>query len=292
MISQQLRELTKAFLEISTTPALDAELILAAVLGRDRNYVLTHPEISLSLIELQRLEDLKQKRRRGYPLAYLTNRREFWGHDFYVDESVLIPRPETELLITEAIKNLSPKKPQYVIDIGTGSGCIAITLAREIPQHTYLATDISAPALRTAQLNAIKHQVKDRITFYQGNLLEPLYSPAAPLPAENLFLIANLPYVDMENINTDPSSESSKLQSGLRFEPTTALDGGPRGKVLLENFLRQVSRYNLHRTNILMEIGLNQAPGVTEFVKAIMPASQIETVPDKAGIDRMIKIEI
>jgi len=292
MISQHLRELTKDFLEISSTPALDAELILAAAVGRDRNYVLTNPETSLSLEELERLEKLKQKRRRGYPLAYLTNRREFWGHDFYVDESVLIPRPETELLVDTAIKHLAPKNPQYVIDIGTGSGCIAITLARQIPQHTYLATDVSAAALRTAQLNAIKHRVKDRITFYQGNLLEPLFHPASSLPAENLLLIANLPYVDMKNIGTPLNPPLAKLQAGLRFEPTTALDGGAEGKVLIENLLRQIARKNLHDSIILLEIGQGQAPKLKPAIKDILPRSQVQTTPDEAGIERLLSIEI
>lgn len=292
MISQHLRELTKEFLEVSTSPALDAELLLAAVLGRDRNYVLTNPETSLSLEELERLEKLKQKRRRGYPLAYLTNQREFWGHNFYVDESVLIPRPETELLVETAIKHLAPKNPQYVIDIGTGSGCIAITLAREIPQHTYLATDVSDAALRTAQLNAIKHRVKDRITFYQGNLLEPLFDTSSPLPTENVFLIANLPYVDMKNLQSTSSLSLTKLQRGLRFEPSSALNGGPDGLTIIENLLRQIARKNLHNSIILLEIGQGQAPKIKPAIKDILPRAQVQTTPDEAGIERLLSIEI
>jgi len=292
MVSHHLQELTKAFVPISSTPALDAELLLANVMGKDRNYVLSHPSETLSAEQLHRLEEMKLKRLRAYPIPYLTNQREFWGNDFYVDESVLIPRPETEHLIETAIQELAGIPPTYVLDVGTGSGCIAVSMAKEIPQHTYLATDVCPNALRTASLNAIKNRVGNNITFYEGNLLEPLFDPSAPLRNQHLLILANLPYADMDKYGYEPTPVPRELTEGIHYEPRHAVHGGPGGAVLIKNFLDQVKRYDISGSTIIMEIGYDQAAELTNYIKALFPNAHTKITKDLAGLDRILKVEI
>lgn len=292
MISHHLQELTKEFIDVSQTPALDAELLVAHVLGKDRNYVLANPSQTLTTAQLEKLEKLKKKRLQSYPVPYLTNQREFWGNDFYVDESVLIPRPETEHLVEEAIKSAADIPPTYVVDVGTGSGCIAVSLAKENPNHTYLATDISAAALKTASLNAIKNRVKDKITFYRGHLLEPLFDPQAPLNNKNLLLLANLPYVDMEKNSCEPTPAPRELMEAVKHEPKEALHDGPEGASLIKSFLDQVNRYQISDSVIIMEIGFDQAANLTEYIRGLFPGAKIEVKKDLAGLDRIVRIEI
>jgi len=292
MISHHLQELTKEFIGISQTPALDAELLVAHAIGRDRNFVLANPSRKLTTQQLEKLEKLKRKRLQSYPIPYLTNQREFWGNNFYVDESVLIPRPETEHLVEEAVKTAASLPPTYVIDVGTGSGCIAVSLAKENPQHTYLATDISEAALKTASLNAIKNRVKDRITFYQGHLLEPLFQPKAPLTNQNLLLLANLPYVDMQKNRYEPTPAPRELTEAVKHEPIEALHGGPSGTTLIKNFLNQVKRYRIADSTIILEIGFDQAEHLTQYIKSLFPKARVQTKKDLAGLDRILRITI
>ncbi|MFC1721429.1 peptide chain release factor N(5)-glutamine methyltransferase [Patescibacteria group bacterium] len=293
MLSHHLQEITKALVPVSQTPALDAELLLAHVLDKDRNYVLTHPSHKLTTEQLHKLEKLSRKRLKSYPLSYLTNQREFWGNNFYVDESVLIPRPETELLVEEAVRTLAGANPQHVADIGTGSGCIAISLVKEAPDHTYLATDISPAALRIASLNAIKHRAADKITFYEGNLLEPLFHPAEPLPNRNLLLIANLPYIDIHQQQRDDLTPKPRaLSEGTRFEPRRALHGGYKGMELPKQFLSQVQGYGLQDSIILMEIGYDQIDELYDYTKRLLPHANIGARKDLGGLERMIRIEV
>lgn len=293
MLSHHLQEITKALVPISQTPALDAEILVAHAIGRDRSYVLSHPSENLTTEQLQKLEKMTKKRLKSYPVPYLTNQREFWSNNFYVDESVLIPRPETELLVEEAIRELVGKRGQYVVDIGTGSGCIAITLAKEMPEHAYLATDISPEALRTAQLNSIKHRVKDKVNFYQGNLLDPLFNTTEPLANENLLLLANLPYVDM---NRNPRGEktpySRALTEGISYEPRQALHGGYKGLEIPKKLLVQLQKYGIRNSVILMEIGIDQISELYDYTKKIFPEANISVRKDLSDLERMMRIDL
>lgn len=268
---------------------MDAELLLAHVIGQNREQVLAHPEIILHADQLERLQQLKKKRLKSYPLSYLTNRREFWGYDFYVDESVLVPRPETELLVEEALRLLFGEKPRYVIDIGTGSGCIAISLAKEDPSHTYLATDLSAKALRVAYLNALKHEVEPRITFYHGNLLEPLFYPGYSLATKNLTIIANLPYVDFNELARDVNQS---YQTSLKWEPRNALDGGRTGIELYHNFFRQMKNYGISHSDVLIEIGPRQKDLLSPIIKTLYPEARLRVTPDLSGQERLLVVTL
>lgn len=290
MLSQLLNELTAELRGRSPTPELDAELLLSHVLGRQREYLLAHPEITLSAAQLDQLNKLKNKRLKAYPIAYLTNRREFWGNDFYVDESVLVPRPETELLVEEALRQLFGEKPKYVIDVGTGSGCIAVSLAKEDPTHTYLATDISTAALRVAYLNALRHSVEPRITFYHGHLLEPLFHPGYGLTPKNLLIVANLPYIDQAAPTLEADDDLTR--HGLKWEPREALDGGINGLGLYQDFLHQVKNYGTSDSALLMEMAPHQSERLEQVVKSLFPQATVDVKQDLAGEERMMVVKM
>lgn len=289
MLSQLLNELTYELRASSPTPELDAELLLSHVLGRRREYLLAHPEITLNAAQLAQLNQLKNKRLKAYPIAYLTNQREFWGHDFYVDDSVLVPRPETELLVEEALRQLFGEKPKYVIDVGTGSGCIAISLAKEDPSHTYLATDISTAALRVAYLNALRHSVEPLVTLYHGHLLEPLFYPGYGLTPRNLLIVANLPYLELAH----PQIEADRpLTDGIRWEPKEALDGGAAGLGLYQDFLHQIKNYGISDSDLLMEMAPHQSEQLEQIVKSLFPQATVDVKQDLAGKERMMVVKM
>ncbi len=219
----------------------------------------------------------------GEPVAYLTGHKEFYGLDFFVDNRVLIPRPETELLVEAALaaarEMLARAYVPIIADIGTGSGAIPITLAVQEPRLAYLyATDISADALAVARLNAERHHVESRIRFLQGDLL-------APLPEAVDIITANLPYIG--------TGEMSGLAPDVRaYEPHLALFSGPSGLDLLNRFFAEVQRpgvLNEHAV-LLLEIGYRQREALTRLVRAIWPRASITFQKDYTGWDRLLQI--
>ncbi|GAI02081.1 unnamed protein product, partial [marine sediment metagenome] len=216
------------------------------------------------------------RRLNGEPTAYITGHREFYGLDFYVDPRVLIPRPESELLVETAL-GLAQNHPLFTIaEIGTGCGAIAISLALSLPEAKIYATDISAAALEVALVNCQKHGVIDRVHLLQGDMLDPV-----PEPVD--LIIANLPYV-----------KQSKLapMSPARFEPLLALDGGSDGTERIRQLCRQVDSKLLPGGFLLLEIGQGQRGAVIAFLHTIFPDGEIEVVPDLSGIDRVISLSL
>ncbi|MBU8897616.1 peptide chain release factor N(5)-glutamine methyltransferase [Corallococcus sp. H22C18031201] len=236
-------------------PRLTAEILLAHVLqtGRVRLYVdLDRP---LSKEELATFRALIERRLAGEPTQYLTGVKEFYNRPFRVDSRVLIPRPETELLV-EAILQVLPKDaPSRALDVCTGSGCIAISLAAERPQATVLATDLSPGAATVARANAEALKVADRVTVLEGDLL-------APVPAEARFhvVVSNPPYVDAGDI--------PGLSPEVRHEPHMALDGGPDGLRLIRRVVTDARRFLEPGGLLAMEIGETQGPAVLELLRA------------------------
>ena len=215
---------------------------------------------------------LIERRLNGEPTAYITGHREFYGLDFYVDPHVLIPRPETELLVEKAL-NLAQNHPVSTIaEIGTGCGAIAISLALKLPEAKIYATDISAPALKVALFNCRKHRVVDRICLLQGNMLDPL-----PEPVD--LIITNLPYV-----------RELELPNPANFEPLLALDGGSDGLEKIRQLCRQVKDKLRPKGCLLLEIGQGQKRAVTTFLRSLFPSSKIEVAPDLSGIDRVVSL--
>ncbi len=195
----------------SSTPSLDALLLLAFVCRRKKEFLLTHPEIKPDARVVKKFKRLIRERQKYKPLAYIFKQKEFFGYTFYIDQRVLIPRPETEKIVEEALKYIlkRPRKRWKILDIGTGSGCIAISLAKELQKRKVCfkitASDISKQALAVAKINASKLGVKN-IQFIQSNLFEKISSRFD-------IIVANLPYLQTEEISKE-----------LSFEPRTALE--------------------------------------------------------------------
>ena len=251
---------------------LECELLLRHVLKISRTQLYLDLEQGLSPQQEQNFWRLLQRRLNGEPTAYITGHREFYGLDFYVDPNVLIPRPESELLVETAL-GLAQNHPLLTIaDIGTGCGAIAISLALGLPQARIYATDISATALEVALVNCQKHGVADRVHLLQGNLLEPL-----PEPVD--LIVANLPYV-----------RKSKLAP--RFEPRLALDGGSDGRERIHQLCRQADSKLRAGGSLLLEIGQGQRKAVTALLHHLFPEGKIEVMPDLSGIDRVVSLSL
>ncbi|UCG54076.1 MAG: peptide chain release factor N(5)-glutamine methyltransferase [Dehalococcoidia bacterium] len=253
--------------------SLEGELLLRQTLRIDRVQFYQNLEQDITMEQQDILRRLLQRRLRGEPLAYIRSHCEFYGLDFYVNNNVLIPRPETEYLL-EITLNLVRKHSRLLIaDVGTGCGIIAISLALNLPQVNIYAIDISAPALRVARLNCFRHGVTDKIKLFNGNMLDPLPQPVN-------FIIANLPYVR--------KSELDKHS----FEPQLALDGGIDGLKNIRRLCHQVSDKLLPGGCLLMEIGKGQKEAVTSLLNNLFPTADIEVMPDLSGIDRVISMTL
>ena len=232
----QLKQaLTSAITRLSSdqvpSPRLNAELLLMFILGVDRAYLFAHPERELKVEEQARYASVLQERARGVPAQYITGHQEFWGMDLIVTPAVLIPRPETEHVI-ETVLDLAPVErtgqevPIRILDVGTGSGCIALALAKEFPRAEIHATDISGAALEIARANAARHQLESRIQFHQSNLLEGLNL------ADLDFVVSNPPYVG--------DFEEDQVQLEVRkFEPRNAVFAGPNGVEVIARMIPQ-----------------------------------------------------
>jgi len=265
--------------------ALDAQLLLSHVLHVERSILYAYPERELTPEEEQQYLALIERRARGEPVAYLVGHKEFYGLDFIVDRRVLIPRPETELLVEIALQvcrqKIAAGHIPVVADIGTGSGAIPIALAVNEPRLPYLyAVDISSDALAVATLNCQRHHVEQRVRLLQGDLIAPL-----PEPAD--VLTANLPY-----IGTD---ETELLTSDVRdYEPHLALFSGPDGLDLIERFLTNVARSSVLKTEavILLEIGYRQRERLSRFIEALWPQVRLSVYRDYAGWDRVLQLNL
>jgi len=211
---------------------MNAELLLMFTLGCDRAYLFAHPERELTTEDQTRYQEALNQRARGTPAQYITGHQEFWGMDLVVTPAVLIPRPETEHVIETVLKlnnggpASSPGSPSRIVDAGTGSGCIALALAKEFPDAEIHATDISSAALEIAHANAARHQIENRIHFHQTDLLQGLD------PATFDFVVSNPPYVG--------ESEAEQVQLEVRkFEPRDAVFAGPAGTEVIQRLIPQ-----------------------------------------------------
>jgi len=252
---------------------LECELLLRHVLGISRTQLYLDLDHELSPKQEEAFWQLLKRCLNGEPTAYITGHREFYGLDFYVDPSVLIPRPESELLVEKTLSLAQNHRLLTIAEIGTGSGAIAITLALELPGARIYATDISASALKVALINCQKHGVIDRVYLLHGNMLDPV-----PEPVD--LIIANLPYV-----------KESEL-TGMRFEPLLALDGGRDGMKKIRQLCRQVGGKLQPGGFLLLEIGQGQRRVVTTLLNALFPGGRIEVMPDLSGIDRVISLSL
>jgi release factor glutamine methyltransferase len=283
-------------------PRLDAEVLLAYALQQDRTWLYTHPQFPLDDNQVNSFETLLRRREQREPVAYIVGVKEFFGLGFEVNPRVLIPRPETELLVETAlhisgwrmadgrwrmangespISNFQSKiqnPKSKIVDVGTGSGCIAISLAKNLPEATFLAIDASAEALQLARRNAERHGVADRITFLQGDLLQPLTSAVD-------LIVSNPPYVSSPEL-------AAAMPEVSRFEPHLALDGGPDGLDVIRRLLAQAREKLNPGGALLVEIGSAQGQAVEQLARLPFPTANIQIEQDLAGLDRLLLVEL
>ncbi len=273
-MSNPLKRITEHLQDLNDTPALDAQVLLAHIVQKPRAWVLAHPELTLSPIQSKSLEKALSQLQNKIPLPYVIGHWEFFGLDFLLSSDVLIPRPETEELVERALSWLHENKGRHILDVGTGSGCIPISLGRNAPDLNLVAVDISSSALDIARQNAQKHKVE--ITFLQSDLFTNL-----PLATFDL-ITANLPYIPTATLDT--------LDVYTR-EPTLALDGGSDGLDLIRRLLKDAPRYLSPKGLILLEIDSSHGKGALELANRFFPEAENELIQDLSGRDRFISVQ-
>jgi release factor glutamine methyltransferase len=261
---------------LSDSPGLDSQLLLAYATGQEKSWILSHPDYPLDAKSAAVFIQAVQRYESGEALPHILGRWDFYGRPFQLSPDVLIPRPETELVVEASIDLLNHLPAEArVADVGTGSGCIGITIALEEPDSRVVACDISPGALEVARRNALVYKVIDRLSFVQCDLLMP-FSDCFEL------VIANLPYI--------PTAELSKLPVGKR-EPRTALDGGKNGIEVIDRFLRVLPRVLKRPGGAVIEIGAGQGEQVGQLAEEMLADPKIEIKKDLAGLERIIVIE-
>jgi release factor glutamine methyltransferase len=280
-IGESLESLGTRFEKTSDTPGLDAQVLLAHLLDKPRSWVLAHPQESLTGGRSAALEKLAARVENGEPLPYILGRWEFFGLDFDVSPGVLIPRPETELLVEHALarlKKLEPARGEVsVLDIGTGSGCIAIALAVNEPRIKITASDISPAALEVARGNTGKLKVTDRINFLEADLFN-----APPLRGSFSVIVSNPPYIPTRKLR----------HTGVYGkEPTQALDGGSDGLVLIRRILKEAPIHLPPGGLVLVEIESSEGSQVLSLASESFPKARIRLHKDLAGHDRLLEVQ-
>lgn len=283
-----LSDITHRLASISSSPALEASVLLAHVVGKPRSWVLAHPELTLSNEQNEKLNVSLTRLESDEAFPYVLGHWEFFGLDFKVTPDVLIPRPETELLVEKAIawlnKNLERRN---IADVGTGSGAIAVSLAVNLPDASILATDISPQALEVAKHNAEKQGVSDRINFIECDLLPPPQPLSQWERGEGVreidAICANLPYI--------PTKTLQKLPIFGR-EPTLALDGGNTGFELIQRLMQITPEYLSPNSLMLFEIEETLGREATALAHQFFPSAVIELNKDLAGRDRLLQIQL
>lgn len=266
-------------------PYLEAEILLSAILKKPREFLIIHPEIKLTVKQIKKFQSRLKLRLKGLPIAYLTGQKEFYGLNFQVNKNVLIPRPETELLVEESLKSTANKRqPLSIIDIGTGSGCIAITMAK-ISKRKIMAVDISKKALTVAWKNARLHKVDKKIKFIKGNLLSPFLNSKILKQNSEIIILANLPYLNKKWKNLLKSSDSLSL----KYEPKIALEGGADGLDLYRKLAEQIKLLKNKKITLLCEVGHLHSAAMKKIFSF---AKKIQIKKDLAGLDRLAIVEI
>lgn len=271
---------------------LAAELLLMCAMDRDRTWLYTHPEAELNASGAREYFALIARRAAGEPTQYLTSKQEFWGLEFEVNRDVLIPRPETEHVIEVALERLGargikinmrtgePSPPLRIADGGTGSGCLTVALAHELPHAEIFATDISAAALEVARRNAARHSVSSRVHFFEGDLL----GPVSASPGSFDLIVSNPPYVAQDDAPT--------LAREVReHEPHTALFGGPSGIEIYDRLIKQAGELLRSGGVLVLELGYNSAQHVRAILVEQRNWVNVSVTNDLAGIPRVLAAE-
>jgi release factor glutamine methyltransferase len=286
-IDELLTDISSRLRDLTDSPDLDAQVLLAHVTGNTRTWLTAHLDSHLSDLQLASVREAVSKLTAGTPLPYILGHWEFFSIDFKVTPDVLIPRPETELLVEHALLWLRSRPVTLhsslrAADIGTGSGCIAVSLAKNMHDLRVLATDLSMPALRVAKHNAHRHGVLSRVDFVQCDLLPPHHDP---LPTETHFdvICANLPYIPTQTL------------AGLPIfgrEPTLALDGGQDGLDAIRKLLKIAPEWLAPDGLILLEIEAGQGMAAVSLAYDLFDKATINLRRDLSGKERLVAIKL
>lgn len=276
-----IREIFNTYMEelshISDTPKLDIEILLSKALGDvDRLYIHLNLHKELTKEQFDSFNKMIQDRLKGRPIAYIVNNREFMGLDFYVEEGVLIPRPDTEPLVEEVIELVKGKENLKIVDIGTGSGAITVSLAKYIKDCQVYSLDISDKALSIGLKNAISNEVEDKINFIKSNIFSGIEDKGLELDV----IVSNPPYIrraDIETLHTQVKD----------YEPYIALEGGEDGLDFYRDITRESVKYLKDKGILAFEVGHDQAEDVSEILKH-NGYTNIYTKKDLQGIDRVV----
>lgn len=271
-----LSDITTRLTPISESPALDASVLIAHIVNKSRTWILAHPELTLTTAQQKQLDESLWRLERGEPFPYVLGHWEFFGLDFNITPDVLIPRPETELLVEKALAwlNKNPER-RNIADVGTGSGAIAICLAVNVPDANILATDISSKALQVAKQNAEKHGVLNKINFIECDLL--------PEGSASDLLCANLPYI--------PTKILRKL-SVFGREPTLALDGGNDGFEIIRKLMNVAPKHMKRNALMLFEFEETLGKQVLALAQRSFPNAKAKLHKDLGGRDRLLEIQL
>lgn len=262
----------------SLSPRLDAELLLAFVMKQDRSYFYMYPDGEIEDEVYMAFESILKSRIEGLPLQYITGKQEFMGLDFFVNQDVLIPRPDTEILVENVLQTIKPLENSsiHILDIGSGSGAIGVSLAYYSAKVFVSCVDISSAALKVAKQNALTHGVDDKIEFLEGDLFSPIESQEFDI------IVSNPPYIPDESID-ELQVEVSK------YEPRSALAGGKDGLDFYRRIIKDAPCYLNNNGLLFLEIGYNQGESVTGLLKEKGVFYEIEIVKDLAGHDRVVR---
>ena len=258
------------------TAVLDADLLLAHVIAARKEDVYAHPEAELTDWAARTYDDLVERRARGEPVAYLRGLKEFYGLPFVVDPHVLIPRPESEVLVQEAVRWAASREDVRICDLGTGSGAVAVAIAVELPRARVVGIDSSEEALALARENAMRHDVLDRVEFLAGDLLDPLRAPVDAV-------VANLPYLRTQEVERGAGTS-------IAFEPRGALDGGEDGLMVIRRAIVALPAYLAGDGAAFFEC----APEQTEEVARLLVTTiggRTRVAQDLAGRERVVVAE-
>jgi release factor glutamine methyltransferase len=276
-ISQALQQSVETLQNISETPNLDSQILLAHILNKPRAWVVTHPDHVLPQQLSIMVQDGLNLLSRGTPLPYIIGKWEFFGLEFHLNRDTLIPRPETELLVERALEWLDEHPGQrFAADIGTGSGCIAVALAKNSPEISFLAGDISHPALLIAKKNIFMHDVQERIELIASDLIPPV-------DLQFDMICANLPYIPSQTL------AGLKIQG---HEPDLALDGGGVGLDHISRLISYSPPYVKPGAVILIEIESSQGEQVSSLASSTFQEADITLHKDLAGRDRLVQIQL
>lgn len=270
VLQKEKRKLIESNIEDAT---LIAKRLLAFILKIDRNELIFHLEKEMEQEKQIQYEEVMGKIIQGVPLQYITNTQEFMKYPFYVDENVLIPQPDTEILVEEVLKIAQNENKEKILDICTGSGCIGISLACNLFNSKVTMSDISKEALEIAKKNVEKNQVKQKVTLLQSNLFENIKGKFD-------IIVSNPPYIETKEI--------SRLSKQVQAEPIIALDGGEDGLYFYRKLIQQAPNYLEKEGYLCMEIGYNQRKTVTKLLEESKKYKKIETKKDLAQNDRVL----